>query len=162
MQQYASNGTVGSKLARANMKPANPRARPRNHETVTAARGVWHACLLAFFACPTRLLLLLLLVLVLSFLRLCAPADRWDSPASSLSAWSPLARSVPDSTPLPMSTAPATGTFPALVQHAPCPPCEPGTYLMRSHFYSAWLSLPGDVGMTSPRILTVKLSSISP
>lgn len=38
MQQYASNGTVGSKLARANMKPANPRARPRNHETVTAAR----------------------------------------------------------------------------------------------------------------------------
>lgn len=39
MQQYVSNGTVGSKLARANMKPANPRARPRNLETVTAARG---------------------------------------------------------------------------------------------------------------------------
>lgn len=40
MQQIVSGGTVGSKLARANMKPANPRARPRNHETVTAARGV--------------------------------------------------------------------------------------------------------------------------
>lgn len=49
MQQYVSNGTVGSELARANMKPANPRARPRNLETVTAARGglLWPACSLA-------------------------------------------------------------------------------------------------------------------
>lgn len=46
MQQIVGSGTVGSKLARANMKPANPRARPRNHETVTAARG-GQACLLA-------------------------------------------------------------------------------------------------------------------
>lgn len=76
MQQYVSNGTVGSKLARANMKPANPRARPRNLETVTAARGVAlpsPACLLA---CPPA-----------SFwfpfflpLRLCA-GDRCDLPA---------------------------------------------------------------------------------
>lgn len=49
MQQYASSGTVGSKLARADLKPANPRARPRNHETVTAARG--GSGLLALLAC---------------------------------------------------------------------------------------------------------------
>lgn len=47
MQQIVSGGTVGSKLARANMKPANPRARPRNHETVTAARRGGLAWLLA-------------------------------------------------------------------------------------------------------------------
>lgn len=72
MQQYVSNGTVGSELARANMKPANPRARPRNLETVTAARGsLWPACSLA---CLTRL--------CFWFLLSCgsARAIEWDSP----------------------------------------------------------------------------------
>lgn len=72
MQQYVSNGTVGSQLARANMKPTNPRARPRNLETVTAARGVWLACLPCF-------------LFFLEALR----GDRWDSPPFVLGSRSP-------------------------------------------------------------------------
>lgn len=116
MQQYVSNGTVGSKLARANMKPANPRARPRNLETVTAARGglAGLPCFLAFasgsFATFHEAL----------------RGDRWGkSPPLVLSARSPLARSVPDSTPLPMSTS--DGEF--FCSDRTCPPASPGTYI---------------------------------
>lgn len=98
MQQYVSNGTVGSKLARANMKPANPRARPRNLETVTAARG-------GLAGWPALLPCLLLLVLCYFPLRLCAAIDGGLPALGALVRGTPLARSVPDSTPLPMSTS---------------------------------------------------------
>lgn len=121
MQQYVISGTVGSKLARANMKPANPRARPRNHETVTAARGGsgMPACL-PLLACPASGFF--------SFLRLCAAID--GTPRPSCLVRGALARSVPDSTPLPMSNRPRR-LVPALIEHSAC---TPGTYLMRSHF----------------------------
>lgn len=119
MQQIVGSGTVGSKLARANMKPANPRARPRNHETVTAARGGL-ACLLA---CLPLLDCLLLSGFSLS----CGSARRSVGTPLVRGA---LARSVPDRTPLPMSNRPRR-LLPALIELSAC---EPGTHLVRSHF----------------------------
>lgn len=145
MQQYVSNGTVGSKLARANMKPANPRARPRNLETVTAARGglAGLPCFLAFasgsFATFHEAL----------------RGDRWGSPRPwCLVRGAPLLDLYLTAPPSPCR--PATESFSALIEHA----------RLRARartsdevaFPSAWVSLPGDVGMTS-LLLLVEMSA---
>ena len=151
MQQYVSNGTVGSKLARANMKPANPRARPRNLETVTAARGGlagWPALLPLPFAsgfCAT--------VLSLEALR----GDRWGTPRPRclvLVRGTPLARSGPDSTPLPMSTSRRRVSL----LWSNMPMCASRARTSDGvAFPSAWVSLPSDVGMTSHFLSLVEM-----